>query len=991
MVILLIVLVTIIRIQNNQDLQNLEARMNTGLLLLQRTYSDINQLQNNAKSYVISGNEKYFTRASKLIFKTEKNTEDLNLLFKDRPAQLQNLITLENMINKKISYHTQLMDNVKYKKAPVEPPPFPAEENLRLEIAIEQMIKLIIDEEKQDFQLEKNSKDLFEKTLKVSFIILSSLAVVLLIVVLLILRQYLKNNRLNETLLKANQQLLQSIIDNSSNLIFVKEITGQYILVNKQFEFLFRGKIDDLKGKTDYEIFPKDIADYKRDSDLEIIKSGKEIRYEEVLPHTDGKNHTYITIKFPIKDSEDKIYAVGAISTDITENKIADLLTKENEKQIQTIFEAAPDAVIVIDEESKIVKWNRKAEELFKWKAEELMGKPIYDMIMAPRYRELHLEGIKRFLKTGQGPYLNSTIEIKALNKDKEEFDIELTISASRIKEKYIFIAFIREITKRKQLEKENQQTKSFLDSIIENIPDMIFVKDAKELRFVRFNKAGEKLLGYTSSEILGKNDYDFFPKEQADFFTSKDREVLGKGGLVDIPEEVIDTKDGKRWLHTKKISIKDIKGNPVYLLGISEDISQRKKLENDRNEAFKQLRESEEKTTRILENIGDAVIATDSKLSVTYMNPVAEKLTGWKEDEAKGKPVEEVFNIINEYTRQKVENPIIAAISEKRVVGLANDTILLKKDKTEIFISDTGSPIMDKDGEVTGAVLIFSDITEQRNSEKQIAESNKKFTQIFNFTPVPLSISELEDGRFMYVNDSFCETLGFTREELIGKTSLELKILRAEDRKNLLIYAKKNTHLKGIEIQLRKKNGEIIDALFSVELIEIDKTKSAVSAFVDITERKNSEQRITMVLENIGEGVIVADNNQRILLSNHIADEILGSEDSYYSSDWSDRYDIYYPDGNTIFPAQNLPIERALKGEPTYDVELILEDRDSKNKKLLKVSGQPIINQDNKVIAAVATLRDITKYKEMEKALEESEMKYRKLIGFRRDEDIKK
>jgi PAS domain S-box-containing protein len=93
----------------------------------------------------------------------------------------------------------------------------------------------------------------------------------------------------------------------------------------------------------------------------------------------------------------------------------------------------------------------------------------------------------------------------------------------------------------------------------------------------VRFNRAGEELLGLSRSELIGKNDYDFFPKEEADFFQAKDRETLEKGVLVDILEEPIDTKHGRRWLHTKKVPVLGEDGTPQYLLGISEDITERK------------------------------------------------------------------------------------------------------------------------------------------------------------------------------------------------------------------------------------------------------------------------------------------------------------------------------------------------------------------------------------------------------------------------------
>jgi PAS domain S-box-containing protein len=120
-------------------------------------------------------------------------------------------------------------------------------------------------------------------------------------------------------------------------------------------------------------------------------------------------------------------------------------------------------------------------------------------------------------------------------------------------------------------------ESSRFLDAVIENIPDMVFVKDADELRFVRFNRAGEELLGIPREQLLGKNDYDFFPRSEADFFTAKDQETLQARALVEIVEEPIQTRSGQRWLHTKKVPILDAQGTPRFLLGISENITDRK------------------------------------------------------------------------------------------------------------------------------------------------------------------------------------------------------------------------------------------------------------------------------------------------------------------------------------------------------------------------------------------------------------------------------
>ena len=123
------------------------------------------------------------------------------------------------------------------------------------------------------------------------------------------------------------------------------------------------------------------------------------------------------------------------------------------------------------------------------------------------------------------------------------------------------------------------------------------------------------------------------------------------------------------------------------------------------------------------LSSIGDAVIATDTNGVVTFLNPVAESLTGWKHGEAAGRPLEKIFHIVNEQTRQPLDNPALRAIREGVIVGLANHTVLIARKGTEIPIDDAGSPIRDADGKTVGAVLIFRDVTERRRVERMQVE----------------------------------------------------------------------------------------------------------------------------------------------------------------------------------------------------------------------------------------------------------------------------
>src|SRR5437868_4517238 len=183
--------------------------------------------------------------------------------------------------------------------------------------------------------------------------------------------------------------------------------------------------------------------------------------------------------------------------------------------------------------------------------------------------------------------------EVRRLNAELEERVVERTAQLAETNLLLIeygedgrpaaVLGYALDIADRKTAEEEVRRANAFLDSIIENLPVMLFVKDARDLRFVRFNRAGEHMLSIGRTTILGKTDKDLFPPHVADAYGATDRATLTGRSIVDIPEDIVPTRDrGPRILHTRKIPICDSRGEPAYLLGISEDITERRTAEEE-------------------------------------------------------------------------------------------------------------------------------------------------------------------------------------------------------------------------------------------------------------------------------------------------------------------------------------------------------------------------------------------------------------------------
>ena len=265
-----------------------------------------------------------------------------------------------------------------------------------------------------------------------------------------------------------------------------------------------------------------------------------------------------------------------------------------------------------------------------------------------------------------------------------------------------------------------------------------------------------------------------------------------------------------------------------------------------------KELSETQEEYRTALYSIGDAVITTDTQGNIKQMNSVAETLTGWKEIEVKGKSLSEVFKVINEETNVAVENPVNHVLRNGAVVGLANHTMLISKKGNKIPIADSGSPIKNSDGKITGVVLVFRDQTEERIKEKVLQESNEKFSKIFKHSSDSISLTQLSTGKLFEINDGFVKMFGYTREEALGKTTFELGLwANQNDRIKMLEMIRLNGYVKNFEAVGIQKNGNLIIAIISGEFVDLNNEKFLLLSLKDITERKKTENDLKASEEN--------------------------------------------------------------------------------------------------------------------------------------------
>lgn len=368
----------------------------------------------------------------------------------------------------------------------------------------------------------------------------------------------------------------------------------------------------------------------------------------------------------------------------------------------------------------------------------------------------------------------------------------------------------------------------AFLASLVNSSGDAILSKDLTG-RITSWNPAAERIFGYSAAEVIGRPVTILFPPdriaEEADILAR-----IARGERILHYETVRRRKDGRLIEVSLTVSpIHDADGRVIGASKVARDISEQ--------------RREKEQLAVTLACIGDAVISTDERGRVVFMNPVAERLTGWSRAEAAGRPLCEIFHIVNETTRREVRSPVDRVLEEGVTVGLANHTILIARDGGERPIDDSAAPIRDRAGELVGVVLVFRDVTERRAAELAAL----RLAAIVEGSDDAIVGKDLQ-GVVQSWNPGAQRIFGYTEEEMIGRSiTVLLPPDRLAEEQQILARLQRGERVEPFTTLRVRKNGEHFPVSLTISPIRDDEGRVIGASKIarDITALHQAQEQL--------------------------------------------------------------------------------------------------------------------------------------------------
>jgi len=506
---------------------------------------------------------------------------------------------------------------------------------------------------------------------------------------------------------------------------------------------------------------------------------------------------------------------------------------KESEERFQLLFNKAPLGYQSLDFDGNFLEVNQQWLETLGYNKSEVIGRWFGDFL-TPTYQDGFRKRFPIFKEQGS---IHSEFEMMHKNGSVLFIAFDGKVGHDLKGEFIQTHCILQDITERKEMEAELERSNERFRSIFNNLQDGFFQADLKG-NFTLISPSAALMFGYASTEeMLGMSAFNLYANEsQRDYML---KELSEKTIIKDFITEGR-KKNGSTFWVSMNVQYLYFNGKISGTEGVVRDIT-------DRMQAAEDLRKSEENLAITLNSIGDAVISTDIKGFIVQMNPVAEKLCGWRLSDALGKPLCEVFKIINADTREPVDGPVIKVLEKGEIVGLANHTVLISRDGTEHQISDSAAPIKNKKNEITGVVLVFSDISDKYASEIALKESEERYRALHNASFGGIAIHD--KGRILECNLGLTQITGYSYEELIGIDGL---LLIAPDSKEMVLKNILAGYEKPYEAIGIRKNGELYPLRLEARNVPYKGKNVRTVEFRDITESKQSELIILKKTEEV-------------------------------------------------------------------------------------------------------------------------------------------
>ncbi len=527
----------------------------------------------------------------------------------------------------------------------------------------------------------------------------------------------------------------------------------------------------------------------------------------------------------------------------------------ESEERFRTLTENSP-AAIVIFNQNKIFFTNNAATQLTLFSKEEMQNMSFFEFLQDDKEKQFVSDF---FLQARKNKVSSFKKDILMKNRKGQQLWANVSAVKSYYKAEPVIIATAFDVTDRHFYEQEIIESRRMFSTLLDNLPGMVYqCENDKDWTMFFISDGCMPLTEYTADELLfnkNRSYNDIIHVEDRSYVWNTIQAAIAKKSPFTLEYRIV-TKSGLlKWVWEQGRLIQ--KKQNTFLEGYITDITDRV---NTRHTLIKERIKYE----TMLQSIGDGVISTDNNGRITLMNNAAEKLTGWKLHDALGKPLEDVFIIINENTRETCENPYKKVLETGAIVGLANHTVLISKEGSEYIISDSAAPIKNEEGEVTGVIIVFSDNTANRRAEDAIVESEAKLKATLQAIP-DLIFKNNADGYFTDFYLGSDQELMLEPDKIIGA---HISDIFSEKFSHNIINTFKRC-LKSGESQKIEYYFDTPKGRFYYEAKVVKYSHDEVLALCrDITERKKIEEEIS---NNYKFQKIIADISLLLNSSAHV------------------------------------------------------------------------------------------------------------------------